>query len=138
MDVLVAGYRSIDTAQHDFDAVVELVKGKQVNVEGVILVAHDQSREVTVLSTGDHLGRTDLGWGAGTGLVVGLFAPELLASVTTGAAGGAIAGKFVDHRLRSGSTTRSARRCRRDRRGSSRSFQTSTDSRSSRPCPARR
>ncbi len=78
MDVLVAGYQSIDVAQRDFDALVELVKAKQVKVEGVILVAHDQSGEVTVLSTGDHLGRKGLGWGGGVGVVVGLFAPELL------------------------------------------------------------
>ena len=102
MDVLVAGYQSIDVAQRDFDALVELVKAKQVKVEGVILVAHDQSGEVTVLSTGDHLGRKGLGWGGGVGVVVGLFAPELLASVAVGAAGGAIVGRFVDHRLRSG------------------------------------
>ncbi len=102
MDVLVAGYRSIDAARQDFDALVELVKSKTVTVEGAILVGHAEDGQVTVVSTGDHLGRRGLGWGAGVGLVVGLFAPELLASVAVGAAGGAIVGRFADHRLKSG------------------------------------
>ena len=86
-DLLVGGYGDLVSARRDFDAVVDLVKAKQVRVQGVILVAHDQDGEVTVVSTGDHLGRKGLGWGAGVGVVVGLFAPELLASVAVGAAG---------------------------------------------------
>ena len=81
---------------------VDLVKAKQVKVQAVILVAHDQDGEVTVVSTGDHLGRKGLGWGAGVGVVVGLFAPELLASVAVGALGGAIVGRFAEHKIKSG------------------------------------
>ena len=73
MDVLVAGYRDVETAQHDLDALTDLVKRKQVKVEGVILVAHDEAGAVTVVSTGDHLGRKGAGWGGGVGLAVGLF-----------------------------------------------------------------
>jgi uncharacterized membrane protein len=102
LDVLVAGYPSIEAARQDYDGLVELVAGKRVKVEGVILVAHDEAGEVTVLSTGDHLGRKGAGWGAGVGVVVGLFNPALLASVAVGAAGGAIVGRFADHKLKSG------------------------------------
>src|SRR5215470_8162699 len=56
MDVLVAGYQDLDKARKDFDGLVGLVKGRQVKVEGVILVAHDESGEVTVADTGDHAG----------------------------------------------------------------------------------
>jgi uncharacterized membrane protein len=38
----------------------------------------------------------------GVGLVVGLFAPPLLAATAVGAAAGAITGKFAKHRLESG------------------------------------
>ncbi len=76
MDVLVAGYQRVGAARQDYDAVVELVKAKQVNVEGVILVAHDESGEVTVLSTGDHLGRKGLGWGAGSAWWSGCSRPS--------------------------------------------------------------
>jgi uncharacterized membrane protein len=101
-DVLVAGYQDIVAARRDFDGLVELVKAKTVKVEGVILVAHDQDGNVTVVDTGDHVGRKGAGWGAGVGLVVGLFAPPLLASVAVGAAGGAVVGKFADHQLKAG------------------------------------
>ena len=43
-----------------------------------------------------------LGWGAGVGLVVGLFAPPLLASVVVGGAAGAVVGRFADHQLKTG------------------------------------
>jgi arylsulfatase len=101
-DVLVAGYPDVDAARHDFEALVELVKGKQVKVQGVILVSHDRDGNVTVDSTGDHLGRKGAGWGGGVGLAVGLFNPALLASVVVGAAGGAVIGRFADHKLQSG------------------------------------
>ncbi len=101
-DLLVGGYGNLASARRDFDAVVGLVKAKQVKVQGVILVAHDQDGDVTVVSTGDHLGRKGLGWGAGVGVVVGLFAPELLASVAVGAVGGAIVGRFAEHKIKTG------------------------------------
>ena len=40
--------------------------------------------------------------GGGVGLVVGLLAPPLLASVIVGAAAGALIGKFARHRVESG------------------------------------
>ncbi len=86
----------------DFDGVVDLVKSKQVKVEGVILVVHEEDGSVTVLDTGDHVGRKGLGWGGGVGLLVGLFAPPLLASVAVGAAAGGVVGKFADHKLKTG------------------------------------
>ncbi len=101
-DVLVGAYQDLDAAKRDFDAVTALVKARKVKVEGVILVEHHEDGEVSVVSTGDHMGRHGLGWGGGVGLVVGLLQPELLAAVAVGAAGGAAIGKFADHRLKSG------------------------------------
>ena len=100
-DVLVAGYRDIPTAQKDFDGLTELVKSKAVRIDGAILVSRDEAGNVSVVNTGDHMGRRGAGWGAGVGVLVGLFAPELLASVAVGAAGGAIVGKFAEHKLKS-------------------------------------
>ena len=98
-DVLVAGYQDIADATNDFEALVALVKEKQVSIEGVILVTHAQDGSVAVRQTGDNLGRKGMGWGGGVGLAVGLFAPPLLASVAVGAAAGGVIGKFVDHRV---------------------------------------
>ena len=101
-DVLVGAYQDLDAAKRDFDAVTALVKARKVKVEGVILVEHHEDGDVSVVSTGDHMGRHGLGWGGGVGLVVGLLQPQLLAAVAVGAAGGAAIGKFADHRLKSG------------------------------------
>jgi arylsulfatase len=101
-DVLVAGYRDIDRATQDFDRLVELVKSKQVRIEGAILVTHDTDGNVVVQQTGDHLGRKGLGIGGGVGFLVGLAAPPLLAATVVGAAAGGIAGRFAAHRMQSG------------------------------------
>ena len=101
-ELMMAGYPSVEAAQKDFDELVRLVKDKKVKIEGVILVEHDADGEVTVSQTGDHLGRKGLGWGGGVGLVVGLFAPPLLAAVAVGAAAGGLVGKFAKHKVESG------------------------------------
>ena len=66
------------------------------------LVTNDADGNVTINETGDHLGRKGLEIGGGVGLVVGLFAPPLLASVVIGGAAGALVGKFARHRVESG------------------------------------
>jgi arylsulfatase len=98
-DLLVAGYRDVDEATKDFESLVALVRDKQISIEGVILVTHTEDGAVSVRQTGDHRGRTGVGWGGGVGLAVGLFAPPLLASVAVGALAGGVISKFVDHRV---------------------------------------
>jgi uncharacterized membrane protein len=85
-DVLVAVYQDLDTATRDFDALMQTVADERAAIEGAILVTHEDSGDVTVVQHGDHLGRKGFGWGAGAGLVVGLFSPPLLASVLVGGA----------------------------------------------------
>ena len=101
-NVVIAAYLIPDLAQQDFDALVKLVADKQLTVEGVALVSNDADGHVTITETGDHLGRKGLTIGGGVGLVVGLFAPPLLASVIIGGAAGALVGKFARHRVESG------------------------------------
>src|ERR1700750_737066 len=101
-DVLIAAYLFEDLAKQDFDAVLKLAEQKTITVEGVVLVQKDAGGQVHVAETGDHLGRKGLKAGGGVGLVVGLFAPPLLAATAAGAAVGGVAGKFAKHRLESG------------------------------------
>jgi uncharacterized membrane protein len=101
-DVLIAAYLFEDLAEQDFNAVLKLAEEKTITVEGVVLVQKDADGEVRVKETGDHLGRKGAALGGGVGLVVGLFAPPLLAVTAIGAAGGAVLGKFAKHRLESG------------------------------------
>jgi arylsulfatase A-like enzyme/uncharacterized membrane protein len=101
-DVIMAAYPSAEDADPDFDTLVRLVRDKSVRSEAVILVSRDAGGQVRVTQTGDHLGRQGLGWGGGVGLLVGLFAPPLLASVAVGAAAGGLIGRFARHRVDSG------------------------------------
>src|SRR4051794_10785634 len=94
-DVLIAAYLIEDLAKKDFDAVLELAGDGAITIEGVVLVQKDADGEVHVTETGDHLGRKGLELGGGVGLVVGLFAPPLLAATAVGAAAGAITGRFA-------------------------------------------
>ena len=101
-EVILAAYPSAGAADGDFDALVGLVRDRSVRAEAVILVSRDAGGQVRVTQTGDHLGRKGLGWGGGVGLLVGLFAPPLLASVAVGAAAGGLVGRFARHRVDSG------------------------------------
>jgi uncharacterized membrane protein len=101
-DVLIAAYLIDDLAKRDFDAVVKLAEDNAITIEGIVLVQKDSDGEAHVTETGDHLGRKGIMAGGGVGLVVGLFAPPLLAATAVGAAAGGVAGEFAKHRLESG------------------------------------
>jgi len=102
LDVLIGVYLIPDLAQQDFDALVKLIEDGQVESDGVVLVNKDPDGKVEIKETGDHLGRKGATVGGGVGLVVGLFAPPLLAATAVGAAVGGLAGKFAKHRIESG------------------------------------
>ena len=102
LDVLIAVYLFPDLAHQDFDAYVKLVENKEIATDGIALVAKDADGEVHVQETGDHLGKKGAKIGGGVGLVVGLFAPPLLAATVVGAGVGALTGKFARHRAKSG------------------------------------
>lgn len=100
--VLVAGYPDLAAARGDFDTLTELVKGKRFELTGAVLVGKDADGKPVLIDTGNRVGRRGAAWGAGVGLVVGLFAPALLASAAIGGAAGALAATFADHRLKTG------------------------------------
>jgi len=98
--LLVAGFPDPELAQKQFDDLVSRVESKEIASRGMILVSKDADGEVSVRDTGDHMGRRGAGWGGGVGVLVGLFAPPLLASVAVGAAAGGVVGKFAGHKVR--------------------------------------
>jgi uncharacterized membrane protein len=101
-DVVIAAYLIPDLAKREFDQLVKLVEDAKLEVEGVALVTEDSDGNISVDETGDHLGRKGLKIGGGVGLVVGLLAPPLLASVVVGGAVGGLVGKFAKHKVDSG------------------------------------
>ena len=102
LDVLIAVYLIPELAKQDFDAFVKLAEDGDITTDGVVLVSKDAAGEVHVQETGDHLGRKGAKVGGGVGLVVGLFAPPLLAATAVGAAAGAVVGKVARKRLQAG------------------------------------
>lgn len=102
LDVLIAVYLVPDLARQDFDSYVKLVEEGTVSTEGVAVVMKDTNGEIEVLETGDHLGRKGAKVGGGVGLVLGLFAPPLLAATAVGAAVGGLAGRFARKRVQAG------------------------------------
>ena len=102
LDVLISVYLIPDLAQQDFDAFVKLAEEGTISTDGVALVTKDAEGEVAVQETGDHLGRKGVKVGGGVGLVVGLFAPPLLAATAIGAAAGGIMGKVARKRVQAG------------------------------------
>jgi uncharacterized membrane protein len=102
LDVLIAVYLIPDLAQQDFDAYTKLAADGKIVTDGVALVVKDAEGDVEVKETGDHLGRKGVRAGAGVGLVIGLFAPPLLAATVVGGAVGGLAGKFARHRVQAG------------------------------------
>jgi uncharacterized membrane protein len=101
-DVVIAAYLIPELAEDDFEALVKLVEGKELEAEGVALVTVDPDGIVSVKETGDHLGRKGMKIGGGVGLVVGLFSPPLLATMLVGGAAGDVVGKFARHKVESG------------------------------------
>ena len=102
LTLLVAASPDRETARTEFAALAEAIAAKQVASQGMILVSKDGDGAVTLDDTGNHLGRRGAGWGGGVGVLVGLFAPPMLASVAVGAAAGAVVGRFASHKLTGG------------------------------------
>jgi arylsulfatase len=98
-DLFIGIYQDTDLAATEFDALAELVAGKQVEIEAAILVTHAADGGVRVQQTADRRGRRGVEWGGAVGVLVGLAAPPLLAASAAGAAVGGLVGKFVDKRL---------------------------------------
>ena len=89
-DVLIGGYLSADAARDDYQAV--LACGG--DLLGAVVVTKDLEGNLAVEQT-DHMVAEGAAGVGGVGLVIGLFAPPLLAATAIGAAVGAVAGKAL-------------------------------------------
>ena len=73
--VLVAGYRDLEIARRDFAKLTEEVEHERFLVKGAALLTKDADGKPTVVEIGNHLGLKGAGYGAGIGILVGIFAP---------------------------------------------------------------
>ena len=95
-DVMIAGYLTKEPALADYEAVVT----SDARIEGAVCVSRDLEGKTSVELT-DHMTRGGAKVLGGAGLVVGLFAPPLLASTAIGAAVGGALGKAAHSKVRS-------------------------------------
>jgi arylsulfatase len=92
-DVLIGGYMSKDAAHDDYEAVLNC----GARLWGAVLVSKDLEGNLSVEQT-DHMVEEGAAGLASVGLVVGLFAPPLLAATAIGGALGAVGGKALHKR----------------------------------------
>jgi uncharacterized membrane protein len=93
--VLVAGtYADAETAADDFNTLKAGEKDGEYEVVGAVVMNRDESGKVDVHEHGDKHVAAGTTLGAIGGLVVGLFAPPLLAATAIGAGIGAVIGKL--------------------------------------------
>ena len=94
LELYVAAYGDATSAQADFDS-LKAAEGDDFSVEGAVVMSRDADGNVDVLEHGDGTTATGAWIGGGIGLVVGLFAPPLLAATAIGAGIGALLGHFT-------------------------------------------
>ena len=90
----VAGYSDPGSAQQDFDSLKD-AEGDDLDVVAAVVMSRDADGNVDVLEHGDGTTAAGAVMGGGVGLVVGLFAPPLLAATAIGAGIGAVLGHLT-------------------------------------------
>ena len=90
----VAAYSDATSAKQDFE-VLKDAQGKDLVILGAVVMSRDGDGNVDVLEKGDGITAGGAVLGGGVGLVVGLFAPPLLAATAVGAALGGVLGHFT-------------------------------------------
>jgi len=96
-DVLIGGYLSSAAAHEDYEAVLNC----GARLWGAVVIDKDLEGSITVEES-DHAVEEGAAGLAGVGLVVGLFAPPLLAATAIGAALGAAGGEALHRKIGSG------------------------------------
>ena len=94
--VLIGGYLTKDGAILDYEALID----SAVKIDGAVCVSRDLEGNTTVEQT-DHLAKKGAVTLGGVGLVVGLFAPPLLATTAVGAAIGGTVGRVLHSKVKS-------------------------------------
>ncbi len=90
----VASYDDAASAKSDFES-LKSAEGHDFKIEAAVVMSRDADGKVDVLEKGDGDTGTGAVIGGGIGLVVGLFAPPLLAATAIGAGIGALLGHLT-------------------------------------------
>lgn len=96
--LVVGSYDNTAQASEDYQALRSGQDSGGYEVMGAVVLTRDQDGKVQVKEHGDKSVGRGAAIGAGAGVVVGLFAPPLLAATAVGAGIGAILGKIKKNR----------------------------------------
>jgi uncharacterized membrane protein len=98
LSLVVGSYDRAAAASDDYEALRNGQDSGGYEVFGAVVLVRDEDGRVQVMDHGDRSVGHGAAWGAGAGVVVGLFAPPLLAATAVGAGIGAILGKIKKNR----------------------------------------
>ncbi|TDN91639.1 DUF1269 domain-containing protein [Microbacterium sp. BK668] len=90
--LVVGSYDDEASASEDYAGLKSAEKDGDYEVVGAVVLSRDADGKVEVKEHGDKSVGHGAAWGAGAGVIVGLFAPPLLAATAVGAGIGAIIG----------------------------------------------
>ncbi|GAA1938150.1 hypothetical protein GCM10009775_32790 [Microbacterium aoyamense] len=96
--LVVGSYDDTAAASEDYEALRSGQDSGGYEIIGAVVLVRDKDGKVQVKEHGAHSVGHGAAWGAGAGVVVGLFAPPLLAATAVGAGIGAILGKIKKSR----------------------------------------
>ncbi|MFD4958953.1 DUF1269 domain-containing protein [Microbacterium sp. NPDC058389] len=96
--LVVGSYDDTSAASDDYQALRGGQDAGGYEVIGAVVLVRGTDGKVQVHEHGDKTVGHGAAWGAGAGVVVGLFAPPLLAATAVGAGIGAILGKIKKNR----------------------------------------
>jgi uncharacterized membrane protein len=92
--LFVADFSDTDNAWQAYEALKSLEDGRNVQIEGVLVVKREADGTLEVQKSTDHSTKRGLRWGLVGGVAMGvLFPPSILGSATVLGAAGAAAGK---------------------------------------------
>jgi len=92
--LVVGSYDDTALASEDYEALRSGQDAGGYEIIGAVVLVRDKDGKVQVKEHGDKSVGKGAAWGAGAGVVVGLFAAPLLAATAVGAGVGAILGKI--------------------------------------------
>ena len=96
--LVVGSYDDTASAADDYESLRSGQDAGGYEIIGAVVLVRDKDGKVEVREHGDKSVGHGAAWGAGAGVVVGLFAPPLLAATAVGAGIGAILGKIKKNR----------------------------------------
>jgi uncharacterized membrane protein len=93
--LLIADFNDTDTAWDAYEELKSAENGRNVEIEGVIVVKRSAEGELEVQKATDHSTKSGLKWGLVGGIALGvIFPPSILGSAAVAGGAGALAGKL--------------------------------------------